>query len=66
MLPYAERGVAHLAQLRHSGACKRRAPASSCVGRRPGLCYSVRGDPLLGHLIDSAGMVIIPLRRAVL
>jgi hypothetical protein len=23
-------------------------------------------DPLLGHLIDSAGMVIIPLRRAVL
>jgi hypothetical protein len=34
-------------------------------GERPGLWYSVRGDPLLGHLIDSAGMVILRLSRVV-
>jgi hypothetical protein len=31
-------------------------------GERPGLWYSVRGDPPLGHLIDSAGMVILRLK----
>ena len=39
---------------------------SSCVGGAAGaLYYSVCGDPTLGRLIDSAGKVILQLRRVV-
>jgi hypothetical protein len=34
-------------------------------GERPSSSTLLRGDPLLGHLIDSAGMVILRLSRAV-
>lgn len=34
-------------------------------GEQPGLYYSVRGDPLLGRLIDNTAMVILQLSRVV-
>jgi hypothetical protein len=61
-----ERGQFGLLQQIRDGLIKKSPGVQLCRGSARGSSYSVREDPhRRGHLIDSAGMVILRLRRVV-